>query len=100
MNNYELFDWIQQWYQSQCNGDWEHDYGIDIKTVDNPGWYIKINLTGTLCELKDFESIEIENNSNDWYFCLKRENNFEASCSPTNLTKILEIFRLWVESKN
>jgi hypothetical protein len=31
---------IQKWYLEQCNGDWEHSYGIEITTMDNPGWYI------------------------------------------------------------
>ncbi|MGK7942612.1 MAG: Imm53 family immunity protein [Crocosphaera sp.] len=27
------FFWLQDWYTSQCNGEWEHTYGIDIKTL-------------------------------------------------------------------
>ena len=97
MNNDDLF-WIQNWYQAQCNGDWEHEFGITIETVDNPGWYLTINLTGTHLEDTSFEMVKEEKSEQDWYFCLSKENNFEASCSPCNLNKILHIFRKWAES--
>jgi hypothetical protein len=29
---------LQQWYRAQCNGDWEHSYGVMVDTLDNPGW--------------------------------------------------------------
>jgi hypothetical protein len=29
---------LQVWYGAQCNGSWEHTYGIKIETLDNPGW--------------------------------------------------------------
>lgn len=33
----EIIDWIKKWYLNHCNGDWEHNYGITIQTIDNPG---------------------------------------------------------------
>jgi hypothetical protein len=42
MMDNSLIKWIQQWYVSQCDGDWEHECGIKITTLDNPGWDIKI----------------------------------------------------------
>jgi hypothetical protein len=29
---------LQQWYLAQCDGDWEHEWGVQIGTLDNPGW--------------------------------------------------------------
>jgi leucyl-tRNA synthetase len=29
------FSWLQKWYYLQCDGDWEHTYGIDLKTLEN-----------------------------------------------------------------
>ena len=41
---------LQQWYEAQCNGDWEHHYGISIESQDNPGWRVEIDLKDTpLC---------------------------------------------------
>lgn len=93
-----IYGWLQSWYQNNCSGDWEHIYGITIKTVDNPGWYVTINLAETRYENLSFEPINVELSDIDWYFCLIREQTFEASCSSLNLTMILQIFRDWVES--
>lgn len=42
-----LLNWLMNWYNTQCDGNWEHDYGILIETTDNPGWSIEINLQNT-----------------------------------------------------
>jgi hypothetical protein len=94
--NNNLF-WLQKWYYSQCDGDWEHEFGITIKTVDNPGWYLTINLKGTECEGVDFQSIQENRNEESWYFCLVRDYDFIASCGPCDLNAVLQIFRNWVE---
>jgi len=92
-----MLEWLQNWYKSQCDGDWEHEYGIKIDTVDNPGWYLTINLTGTNLETKKFTPIEKDDGENNWYFCLVKNGNFEASCDSCNLTTVLSIFRRWAE---
>jgi hypothetical protein len=92
------FEWLQKWYQLQCDGDWEHGYGIKIETVDNPGWYVIINLIGTECEGHFFSPVQLEIDEMNWHFCLLRNNAFEASCGPCNLNKVLQIFRNWVEN--
>jgi Immunity protein 53 len=93
-----VFEWLQQWYKSQCDGDWEHEYGITIETVDNPGWYITINLIGTECDGHSFSPVKFEKDEMNWYFCLLRNNNFEASCGPCNLEMVLQIFQEWVKN--
>ena len=40
----DLLKALQQWYQSKCDGTWEHMYGVEIDTLDNPGW--TVSLTG------------------------------------------------------
>lgn len=93
-----IIEWLQQWYASQCNGDWEHLYGIKIETVDNPGWYVTINLTGTKYQDRSFQSITVDHDETNWYFCLVRDSKFEASCGSSQLTLVLQIFREWVEN--
>lgn len=46
---------LQRWYNKQCNGSWEHQYGVSIDTLDNPGWTVVIDLVGT-----DLESMRME----------------------------------------
>ena len=91
--------WLQNWYRTQCDGDWEHEFGITIKTVDNPGWYLTIDLIGTELEGVSFQNVQENKYDTNWYFCLVRNNIFEASCGPSNLDTILLMFRNWVEEK-
>jgi hypothetical protein len=93
-----IFEWLQSWYKSQCNGDWEHEYGIKIETVDNPGWYVVIDLIGTECEGCLFSPVQADIDESNWFFCKLSNDIFEASCDTCNLTKVLLIFREWVEN--
>jgi hypothetical protein len=38
----ECVAWIQKWYSAQCDGEWEHDLGVAIGTLDNPGWSVRL----------------------------------------------------------
>jgi len=49
---------LQRWYESQCNEDWEHQYGVKIDTLDNPGWSVIIDLDDTDLEGKPFQTVE------------------------------------------
>jgi hypothetical protein len=82
---------LQNWYLLNCDGDWEHSWGISISTLDNPGFTIKINLEDTPLEDLEFErSYDISDY--DWLFIKTKDKVFEASCSPLNLENILNIF--------
>ena len=32
-----MLEWLMNWYESNCDGDWEHSYGVKIESLDNPG---------------------------------------------------------------
>ena len=53
----EALEFLQKWYAQQCNGDWEHQQGIQIESFDNPGWLVKVNLKGTDLENRRFDAI-------------------------------------------
>ena len=90
--------WIQSWYESQCDGDWEHSTGIRIETLDNPGWNIEISLEGTDLEDKLFSPLEIERNEFDWFYCKIEELIFKGYGGSKNLEEIIKIFKEWVEN--
>lgn len=90
--------WLQLWYQNECNGDWEHGFGIHIITIDNPGWHVQIGITDT--ELEGLEiaySLE-EKAENDWYGISVKNNKYDAAGDPSKLEFLLEHFRALVES--
>jgi hypothetical protein len=49
---------LQRWYEAQCDGDWEHEFGATIATLDNPGWTVDIDLERTPLEGRAFTPIE------------------------------------------
>ena len=96
----DTLSWIQDWYASQCDGDWEHGYGIRVETLDNPGWSVKINLTDTDLQDEPFESVKIERSKNDWVHCRAEEGFWKGWGGPNNLEEVLISFRQWVETVN
>jgi hypothetical protein len=93
----EILNWLQSWYQSQCDGDWEHSYGIKIDTVDNPGWFITIDLDETKWSDLEIESELIEKNKDDWFFYKIKESKFKASGDPSKLDLLLKTFKEIIE---
>ena len=85
-------DWLQNWYKSQCDGDWEHGYGIKIETLDNPGWSLTIDTTNTLTELSDLEWQLFELSDDDWFGYKITNCVFEGSGDPDKLERLIGIF--------
>jgi hypothetical protein len=88
---------LQKWYMAQCDGDWEHAYGVKIITLDNPGWSITIDLEGTALEGLGFERISVERSEADWLVCRVEQERFLADGGPENLDEMLTVFLVWVE---
>jgi hypothetical protein len=87
---------LQDWYCSQCNGDWEHGYGVSIEKLDNPGWSLKIELKETSLSDRALEEVAFGGeDKNDWYRCRVRGRVFEAYCRPTRLSDVITIFLNW-----
>lgn len=102
---WDLFDdhapgvltWVQAWYATQCDGDWEHGQGIRIGTLDNPGWSVSIELSGTRWATQPLPPIQRHRSEHDWVDLRLANGVFEAACGPLNLGEVLHEFRLWVE---
>ena len=84
---------IQDWYAEQCDGDWEHSYSIKIESLDNPGWYVEIDLVNTSAELVKDTSIKSEVDDNNWYNIQIENGQYKASGDPMKLLFLLEKFR-------
>lgn len=86
---------LQSWYLAQCDGDWEHQQGVRIDTVDNPGWSLSIDLHGTLLEGVTFAEVNIQRSEHDWLMCRRDALEFRGSCGPSNLEELLGVFLDW-----
>ncbi|KAA9333580.1 immunity 53 family protein [Adhaeribacter soli] len=87
----KLLDRIQDWYRNNCNGDWEHGFGIKIETVDNPGWSVEIELEDTALENAQLRK-QYDNGAEDWLFIEIKQKKFLGAGDPNKLNEIFRIF--------
>lgn len=96
-NNMDNIEKLQQWYASQCNGDWEHSYGVHIDTLDNPGWRVAITIEDTDLEEVTMPQIEQDAGDSDWVRCWIEDKKFQGVGDPTKLNFILAKFHELVQ---
>lgn len=94
-----ILNWLMDWYESNCDGDWEHLFGISIKTLDNLGWGVEIDLSDTLLEDKRFDELKINKGNYNWITCSVENNIFKGYGDPDKLEEILKSFRKWAENQ-
>jgi len=103
MQEPEELDWLMRWYRLRCDGEWEHNHGIEIGTLDNPGWSLRIDLRGTPLEGKAFAHVRL--NVDDvasrpdasWYDCRVVDGRFEGYGGTHDLPVLIRRFREWAE---
>jgi hypothetical protein len=88
-----LLQGLTTWYQSHCDGLWEHGYGVTIKTLDNPGWHVKIDGKSGRKDI----TVKIDNDDDDWLFITAGAETFRADGDPSRLEEMLERALKWVE---
>ena len=95
---------LEEWYSSQCNEDWEHSYGIEIGNIDNPGWYLKVDLTETDLESKPYTPLSYgigdnaEISGSDWISTEVEDNSFIGYGGPGKLEELISTFMTWAKS--
>lgn len=96
----DVLEWLGKWYQKQCDGVWEDDHGIDIQTMNNPGWQVRIELHGTPYSNIELEWTSEQNEDEDWYGYKFELAVFDGIGDPSKLEFILEQFRKVIEAKD
>ncbi len=95
---------LQRWYLSQCNEDWEHTYGIDIGSIDNPGWRLKVPLSGTTIEGKSYLGFsygvgaDSDKSNHNWLYTKIENNEFIGFGGPEKLEELITIFLSWAKN--
>jgi hypothetical protein len=88
---------LQSWYLSQCDEDWEHEYGVKIATLDNPGWRVQVDLIGTALEGRVVARSKLEPAADRWIWSWSDGEVFHATCDAMSLDLALSLFRAFVE---
>lgn len=90
--------WLQQWYLSRCNEEWEFAEGIKILSVSNPGWSVEISVADTKLADSHIPFKLVRNSNNDWHGYLIEDGIFTGSGDPNKLSFIIELFRNLLEN--
>ncbi len=90
---------LERWYEDQCDGLWEHGWGITIKTLDNPGWSVEINLRETAHTGLPEREVNVETSETDWAHCRIKDQKFNGYGDPTKLSRLIEVFFEWIEKE-
>ncbi|MFE3999789.1 Imm53 family immunity protein [Nocardioides sp. YIM B13467] len=93
------FRFIIGWYADQCDGEWEHEFGVKIETIDNPGWSVTIDLVDTEAHgsLLEFSTIELPRRG--WIGAMSDGERFIASGSPGAASEIDQAFEDFIAGR-
>ena len=81
------------WYLRQCDGEWEHGFGIRLETLDNPGWSLRISTLRTDTELSDRAAVEVNlEDEINWMVYRVEEGDYVAHGGPNMLAKMIQTF--------
>lgn len=98
-----VMEHLINWYLKFCDGIWEHnEERIVIRTIDNPGFHVRINLKGCGYDFSSFEDINWEceeNPDQDWIHCSMKDEIWDGFGSPNNVGRLIFIFLEFVECK-
>lgn len=86
---------LSDWFAKNCNGEWEHTYGVSIETLDNPGWAVRIDLRELELARKEFQLVRVDRDDSDWINCKVESEVFIGFGGPCNLDEILTVFLDW-----
>ncbi|MBL0319091.1 MAG: hypothetical protein IPP74_07360 [Alphaproteobacteria bacterium] len=123
MKAHNILTWLIEWYQFNCFSKSEETIRIFIDTVDNPGWFITINLLGTALEGVTDEGEQQDNSieedvlyyyndgkltpvpslietKQDWFFYEIKNNLYRASGDSLKLEFLLLRFCELFDRKN
>jgi hypothetical protein len=93
----EILDWIQNWFKTNCDGEWEKGEVIQITNLDNPGWEVEIDISKTSVANLDLKWILNEIGKQDWYGVKIENQKFTAAGDSGKLIFLLGLFREMIE---
>jgi hypothetical protein len=98
MKQLDGLHWLQEFLVLRANDEWEHTYGVDIKSIDNPGWRVKIDFKQSGKTYQPFERTEIERSDSDWvhYWIDEETASFHGAGGSRNLVEIFDAFRAFI----
>jgi immunity protein 53 of polymorphic toxin system len=89
---------ILEWFSDNCNGDWEHQNGFSIESLDNPGVAISVDLAPILM-IPDKIILSDLVSENSWISIRIKNDKFLVACSVDRFEEAIKNFSLVVAGK-
>ncbi len=86
---------LQEWYVFHCDGAWEHNSVVRIETMDNPGWYLEVDIYETELADKAFEAEKASSDDGRWHECYIKGGKFIVYGGQFQLEELINIFLNW-----
>lgn len=93
----ESFQFLLDWYAAQCDEEWEHEFGVQLSTLDNPGWSLEVDLKDTDLAGRLLERYVFEGEADRWAQCWSDGEKFHGVCDPASFGLVLGQFRNFVD---
>jgi hypothetical protein len=96
---------LSRWFAAHCDGEREHHHGLSITSTDNPGWWMKVDLTATELAGRSFGPVSEGIGPNRhpaaerWIDCHLMGHEWHGAGDETRLKEIVEIFLDWAEAE-
>lgn len=87
------FAFLQDWFAQHCDGDWEHDLGVSIATLDNPGWLLRVRIEDTEIEGIEAPWTSSEESEHEWLTWRSTGLAFEAYGGSRDLLRLVAAFQ-------
>jgi hypothetical protein len=87
---------LQNWFESNADGTWEHVNCVKIETLDNPGWSVEVDLTDKLLD-KPFREISDLDPDEEWIRCWIENQKFKGVGGVHKLEEIIKVFLNWAK---
>ena len=95
-----IVDWLQNWTMSQIDGDWEHELGVSIRMLDNPGWLLSADISNYFDFVLNTNPMKGKTD-NDWidcYIIAKQSSTYlYINGDLKKLNHLLHIFRAIIQ---
>ena len=103
-------EWLMGWFESRCDGSWEHKECLRLEAIDNPGWWITIDIAKERVDASKDTVLAVEGeppsarNGNvggpSWMLCQIKAGKFEGAGDSRKLARIIGCFREMVMGEN
>jgi Immunity protein 53 len=91
---------LESWYERQCNGEWEHGWGIDIGTFAVPKWHFAVELRDTKLEWHRTKWEEVRVDRDDWHCFRFTSGSYESIGTLASLPRMIGDFLAAADAKD